>query len=166
MAADMSELRGWAAEDRGQSLVEIALCLPILLLLVLGTVDVGRIYATKIAMTNAAREAAAFAARNPQVAADGAGGICQRARDELGVGGAASPCTTAPITVTCTRAPSIACGSNTDPVLYQTDGAAGADVTVTVSYRMSLLSTYLVSRAFTVNPITVSGSAVFVGLGQ
>lgn len=166
MAADMTGFSRWASEDRGQSLVEIALCLPILLLLVLGTVDVGRIYATKIATTNAAREAAIFAARNPQALADGADGICQRARDELGFGAAANPCTTAPITVTCVRAPSSTCASTTDPVLYQTSGAAGADVTVTVSYRMSLLSTYLVTRAFTVNPVTVSGSAVFVGLGE
>lgn len=162
----MTELRRWAVEERGQSLVEVALCLPILLLIVLGTVDVGRIYAAKLAATNAAREAAIFAARNPQATADGAAGICQRARDELGAGAAASPCATAPITVVCTRAPSAACGSSTDPVLYQTAGAAGADVTVTVSYQMSLLSTYLVSRAFRINPITVTGSAVFVGLGE
>jgi Flp pilus assembly protein TadG len=52
-----------AAEEGGQSLVEVALCLPLLLLIVIGIVDVGRIYAYKVAVTNAAREAAVVGRR-------------------------------------------------------------------------------------------------------
>ena len=48
----------------GQSLVEFALILPILLLLVLGAMDIGHIITTKIAVTNAAREGANFLSRN------------------------------------------------------------------------------------------------------
>jgi hypothetical protein len=48
----------------GQSLVEFALILPILLLLILGVMDIGRIITTKIAVTNAAREGANFLSRN------------------------------------------------------------------------------------------------------
>jgi len=51
----------------GQSLVEFALILPILLLLVLGAMDIGHIITTKIAVTNAAREGANFLSRNALV---------------------------------------------------------------------------------------------------
>lgn len=46
---------------RGQSLAELALLLPVLSLLVVGTVDLARVYYTKIALANAARTAANFA---------------------------------------------------------------------------------------------------------
>jgi hypothetical protein len=39
-------------------------------------------------------------------------------------------------------------------------------VTVTVTYHVTLLSTYLISRAFSINPVPISSSATFVGLGQ
>jgi Flp pilus assembly protein TadG len=155
-----------AVDERGQSLVEVALTLPVLLLIVIGIVDIGRLYAYKVAVTNAAREAAFYGARDPQSAADGTTGICQRARSELGAGAAPNPCTTAPITVDCLRG-GIACGTAPAvPALFQTQTAGGADVTVTVTYRVNLLSTYLVSRAFSLNPVAISSSATFVGLGQ
>ncbi len=43
--------------DRGQGLVEFALVIPILLLLMLGAVELGRAWMTKNTMTGAAREA-------------------------------------------------------------------------------------------------------------
>lgn len=43
---------------KGQSLVEFALILPILLILVLGAMDIGRLFFTKMVITNAAREGA------------------------------------------------------------------------------------------------------------
>jgi len=52
-------------QPRGQSLVEFALLLPILLLLVLGAMDFGRMFSTKITLTNAAREGANYLARHP-----------------------------------------------------------------------------------------------------
>lgn len=45
---------------RGQSLVEFALVLPILLLLTLGVIDAARVFTANIALTNAVREAAIF----------------------------------------------------------------------------------------------------------
>jgi Flp pilus assembly protein TadG len=159
-----SRTRRAAADEGGQSFVEVALCLPILLLIVIGIVDIGRMYAYKVAVTNAAREAAFYGARDPQSSTDGATGICQRARDELSAGTGA--CATTSITVECLRG-GIPCGAKPAvPALFQTDEAGGADVTVTVTYRVSLLSTYLVSRAFNINPVPISSSATFVGLGQ
>lgn len=63
-----------ATLTRGQSLVEFALVLPVLLLIVLGAVDLGRVYFSTISLQNAAKEGAFFGARNPQCAtAVGAG---------------------------------------------------------------------------------------------
>jgi Flp pilus assembly protein TadG len=161
MAADVTDLRGWAGEAQGQSLVEVALCLPLLLLIVIGIVDIGRVYAYKAATTNAAREAAIHAARDPQTTMDD---ICQRARDELGAGTAAPPCGTPPITVTCTRGGQ-PCGRDTR-VLYQPNGATTASVSVTVRYDVSLLTGYLIGRVFSANPVQVFGTAAFGGLGE
>jgi Flp pilus assembly protein TadG len=50
--------------DRGQSMVELALVLPICLWLLLGIIDFGRIYFFHVAATNAAREGARYWASN------------------------------------------------------------------------------------------------------
>jgi hypothetical protein len=55
--------------NRAQSLVEFAIVLPVLLLLVLGAMDFGRLFKTKIFVTNAAREGANFLTRNPSTSA-------------------------------------------------------------------------------------------------
>jgi|LSQX01.3.fsa_nt_gb Flp pilus assembly protein TadG len=49
----------------GQSLVEMALVLPLLMILLVGVVDVGRAMFAKIAITNASREGARYASRYP-----------------------------------------------------------------------------------------------------
>jgi|GEM_PF-1898784 len=150
-----------ARDEHGQSLVEVALTLPLLLLIVLGIVDVGRVYAYKSAATNAAREAAIYAARDPRATQDE---ICRRAREELGAGAAPSNCATAPIAIRCTRA-GLDCGNDaSDLRLYQAD--AGSAATVTVQLDVQLLTGYLVGRAFKVNPVVVGATAVFAGLSQ
>ncbi|HSN94298.1 MAG TPA: TadE family protein [Anaerolineaceae bacterium] len=45
---------------QGQSLVEMALLLPMLLVLVIGAIEFGRLFYTKIVITNAAREGAYY----------------------------------------------------------------------------------------------------------
>lgn len=50
---------------RGQSLVEFALVLPVLLLLLLGLVDFGRVYYVTVSLYDAAAEGAAYAAAHP-----------------------------------------------------------------------------------------------------
>ncbi len=52
-------------DERGASLVEFALVLPLILMLVLGLVSAGIAYNEKITLTHAAREAARFAATYP-----------------------------------------------------------------------------------------------------
>ena len=51
-------------KSAAQSLIEFALLLPLLLLLILGAMDLGRLVTTKLALTNAAREGANFLSRN------------------------------------------------------------------------------------------------------
>jgi len=50
--------------SRGQALIEFALVLPLLLLLIVGAMDLGRMFFAKIVITNAAREGANYIAYN------------------------------------------------------------------------------------------------------
>ena len=50
---------------RGQSLIEMALLLPFLLVLILGGVDIGRLFFAKTVVTNAAREGAYYLSTHP-----------------------------------------------------------------------------------------------------
>jgi Flp pilus assembly protein TadG len=49
----------------GQSIVELALMMPVMVLLVLGIVDLGRVFFAYTAVINAAREGARYGAMNP-----------------------------------------------------------------------------------------------------
>jgi hypothetical protein len=69
----------------GQSIVELALMLPVLALLLIGILDLGRIYFSYITVINVAREGARYAAANPPTScAPGSDvtAIQKRARDE------------------------------------------------------------------------------------
>jgi len=50
--------------ERGQDLIELALVLPVLLLILVGVVDLGRAFQSYLVITNAAREGARQAAQN------------------------------------------------------------------------------------------------------
>ena len=54
----------------GQSLAEFALILPVLMIIVLGTVDLGRVFFAYISVTNAARNGAQYAASDSENVAD------------------------------------------------------------------------------------------------
>lgn len=58
----MSRLYKFKNNENGQTLVEFALILPILLLLVMGIIQFGIIFSAQIGITNAAREGARAAA--------------------------------------------------------------------------------------------------------
>jgi Flp pilus assembly protein TadG len=69
-------------EDKGQAFVELALVLPIFILLLVGAVEVGRLAYASIEVSNAARAGVAYAAQNHATAADDkpTGGIVQAAQ--------------------------------------------------------------------------------------
>lgn len=53
------------SRQSGQSLIEMALLLPLMLVLIVGALEFGRVFFTKIVITNAAREAAYYLSINP-----------------------------------------------------------------------------------------------------
>jgi Flp pilus assembly protein TadG len=55
----------WHRESRGQSITELALVFPILMLLLVAAIDFGRIYLGSVNLQNMTRIAANFAALNP-----------------------------------------------------------------------------------------------------
>jgi Flp pilus assembly protein TadG len=65
MKPDITANQHRSQHPAGQSLVEFALVLPVLLLLVLGAMDLARMFSTKITLTNAAREGANYLSRHP-----------------------------------------------------------------------------------------------------
>ena len=58
------------ARARGQSAVELAVCLPLLLLMVVGLLDLGRAFNAYIVITNAAREGAYYGSLYPSPHSD------------------------------------------------------------------------------------------------
>jgi hypothetical protein len=65
--ATVKDRRGRSSKptQSGQDLAEFAIILPLLLLVVFGVLDLGRIFHAAIATTNAAREGARYATRHP-----------------------------------------------------------------------------------------------------
>ena len=51
--------------DKGQSLIEVALLLPVLVLILAGILDLGRAYMTLVALNDAAAEGATYASLRP-----------------------------------------------------------------------------------------------------
>lgn len=68
--AQLQQLMNPRASSGGQGLVELALITPLLILILLGTVDFGRVMSASIQVTNAAREGAFFGARSMDNAQD------------------------------------------------------------------------------------------------
>jgi two-component system response regulator DegU len=138
-----------ARDESGQSLVEIALALPLLLLILLAMVDVGRVYFYAAVVTNAAREAALFAARDET---RNTAEVAKRACVELGADPTRGGICPAVVRVDCRR-------GGTD-----CSASGRGDVIVRVTYDLPLLSGYLVGRVFNVNPVSIAGVAAFPGL--
>jgi len=67
-------------KEKGQSLVEFVLILPVLLIILAGVLDLGRLYFAYVAVTDAAAEGAAYAAIHP----DDRDGIIDRAQAASG----------------------------------------------------------------------------------
>ncbi len=66
-------------KNRGQSFVELAIVLPVLLFLLIGFVEVGAVIYTYLSMLDVSREAARFASEHdPDILeGPGAGGFCE-----------------------------------------------------------------------------------------
>ena len=92
--------------EKGQSVVELALVFPLLILILLGTVDVGRIFYVTVSLNDAAEEGAIYAATAPtdtaeikERAANASMGLVTIAEDDV-TSAYASLTAGAPVTVT------------------------------------------------------------------
>ena len=101
--------------ERGAAAVEFALLLPLLLMLVLGTIEFGRAYNAQITLTNAARDGVRVMA----IANDPAGA------KTAAKNAAASVSTTIPAT---------------DITLSTNACSTGAQVTLTINYKLSTIT--------------------------
>lgn len=128
----MDKIRRHIQNNRGQSMVEFALILPILLLLVLGIIEFGRVFNQTLIVTAAAREGARSAAvgNSDTIARNTALSFIPPANQD---------------TATVAVSPSVR--------------TAGQSVTVVVTNRVQIF-TPLISVFFPSNPVVVTGSAV------
>lgn len=122
----------------GQGVVELAVSLPLLLLLLLGTIDVGRVFFDYVQLRNAVREGAGYGARMP----DDTAGIQAR------VTGHGVPADTA-VTVSCTGA----CTTS--------GGEAGGTGTIVVAaaHTFSPVTTGFLQNWFGLGPFTIEVDA-------
>jgi Flp pilus assembly protein TadG len=58
-------------KENGQSLLEMALILPVLIIILAGVLDLGRLYYAYVSVTDAAAEGAAYAAIHPEPSSRG-----------------------------------------------------------------------------------------------
>src|SRR5665647_1275400 len=84
-----------------QALVEVAIVLPMLLLLVLGALDFGRMFFTKIVLTNAAREGANYLSRIPTDKANAYTGTISAIQNEATSSGINATMLTIPTPLEC-----------------------------------------------------------------
>jgi len=106
------------AQVRGQSLIEFALVLPLLILILLGILDLGRAFSAYIVITNAARDGAYYGTMH----AAETSAIKQRVLTEANGSG---------ITITAAN------------VSVSTTGAVGTPIRVTVTHDFALLTSFL-----------------------
>lgn len=144
--------------ESGQSLVEVAISLVVVLLLLSGVLDLGRVYYIYAALEDGAGEAALYLALNPQCPTSAAGPQCAdpnnaeyRARH---AGGQEVDWPTATILI------DIPTDTNGVPVY-----AVGEPVSVTIQYAFTLL-TPIIPRITGVNPLTLSAHASQVIIGE
>ena len=122
----------WLRREGGQSYLELALVLPFLVLLLLGTLDVGRAFNAQIVVMNAAREGARY-------------GIAHSS-DTAGIKA---------MTLQATTGTGVAVSSANVTVTYPNGQAAGKPIRVQVTHNFQ----FLVGMIFGANSLSVAGIA-------
>lgn len=128
--------------QKGQSLVEFALVLPLLILLLGGVLELGRLFFAYVAVTDAAAEGATYASIRPNSSIQEITTRAQEAAQGLGM-------------------------VQLDPSMIQVERpslAAGAPITVTITYPFTLV-TPLLSDVIPGRTITLRATAVGVIIG-
>jgi len=101
LGVDMKINKSIQKRENGQNLVEFALILPMLLFVVFGVLDLGRIFFATINLTNAAREGVRYLTLHPDDVDISFGGSKGVAVDEAIYGGI--PISVGDVSVTCTN---------------------------------------------------------------
>jgi Flp pilus assembly protein TadG len=117
----MGKAHGTGSVERGQSLVELTLLLPLILLILFGIVDLGRVFNAYIVIANASREGANYATSHPADITNIRNHVLQEAQGS---------------------------GVAVDPSRVQVSSvrqSPGNAVTVTVSYPFAAVSTFMQS---------------------
>ena len=118
----------------GQGIVELALSLPLLLLLMLGTIDIGRVFYDYVQLRNAVREGAGYGSRMPTDTA----GITLRVNRH---GIPASTTVSVDCTGDCTTTNGVPNGVGT--------------IEVTATHTFTPITTAFLQSWFGINPITI-----------
>ena len=130
--------------ERGQSLVEFALMLVILLTILMGILDLGRAYFVYIALQDAVAEGATYAAVNPTCLTPGSGACADpdnavwRTRNESPAGMVVS--------------------NSMQVQVFAADLTPGSTVTVSVTYTQTLL-TFVISSIVGSNALPLQAQA-------
>ncbi len=88
----MCSHRNATRDDKGQAFVELALVLPIFILLLVGAAEVGRIAFASIEVSNAARAGVSYGAQNHATASDTTGIQTAATQDETDLTALAGSC--------------------------------------------------------------------------
>lgn len=143
--------------NRGQSTAEVAIAFPVLLLLISGLLDLGRLYYAYVGLEDAAAEAALFLAVSPECETSADGSNCTDPNNALyraqQAGGPSGFLTFNTISTTIT--------STDDEPFPNGVRDIGDTVTVTMEYPYTLL-TPIMPKIAGVNPITLRAIATQV----
>ena len=146
--------------EEGQALVETALSMALLLLMMLGAVEFGRLAFFAIEAVNAARAAALYASQSPSTAADLAG-IQSAAQNEYITPSAltlVSPTATSGYACTCSGSTSsVSCTNNS---LTSPTCAAGSSLEVTVTIQTQVSFTPGIHIPGFPGPFVLKGAAM------
>ena len=148
-------------QDRGQSLTELALLLPLLILILLGTVDLARIYNAYVTLTNAAREGARYGATHPLDSGGATNTSAIRARVIQEASNSGVSLVPENITVDCIAA-AVDAHSGSSADCASPSVQSGDPIRVRVAYDFSFVTTYL----FGVGTLSISNYAempIFAG---
>jgi Flp pilus assembly protein TadG len=141
-------LNGIRLHDAGQSLIEMAFIIPVLLLLLLGAVEFGRLAYFGIEVTNAANAGAEYGSQNAVTAADYAGMKAVGLNDGSDIAG-----------LTATATHSCLCSDGSSSATCLGSCPSGARMLEFVQVNTSVSVNSLFGSYFTVKPYVLNGQA-------
>ena len=150
--------------NAGQSLVEVALALPLLLLILIGLADLGRAFYYTTAIASAARQGAAYVATT---ASPVPATLKDKACRATGIDPSGA-CGTAVTLADCQIAGNLCAYDVTTAVPAGGPGCDGTStpgtVAVQATYALQLISGYLVNRIFPSQTVTIRACATYPSL--